>query len=100
MKTLEERLNHYETEIEIFDKDTIEDEIDLFYIQRLILEENKNRMNDSLFYQLYSLDMKAIDLYNNVKNNKTIAVDYLGKIVNEFAMKNVSEYEKKHKKTA
>ena len=97
MTILDERLKHYEIEIEIFDINTIEEEISQSYFQRLLLSKHKKDLTYEDLERLYKLDIKAVELYNSVKDKDTIAVEYLGKIVNEFANKNIAEYEKSHK---
>ena len=101
LKLLKQSLNHYKIEIEIFDINTIEDEIGISYIHREFIEDNKSRLSFEEQDYLYKIDIKAVELFNSVKDKDTIAVEYLGKIVNEFANKNIAEYEKSHKqKTA
>jgi len=100
LEVLKKSLNHYKTEIEIFNINTIEDEISISYIHREFIEENKTKLSYEQNKLLYNIDLESIELYRNVKDKKTIAVEYLEKIVNEFAKKNITEYEKLNKKIA
>ncbi len=100
VKRLKERLANYEIELKIFDINTDEEEILSSYLDRLLIEKHKDNLSTSQLNHLLELDKKAVDLYNKLKNNDTVAIEYLERIVKEFALSNITEYEKLHKKIA
>jgi hypothetical protein len=85
---LKQLLRGYWAGLESFDIEE-EEEANLLYLYRQVLEENKYLLSEKDKDKLYKYDLKALELYEKYKKFKTEAVDWLKETV-KIAKSNLS----------